>query len=228
MSRTPDEARSNEVRAPVTAWERALRPAGASRWVLAMLLVAVGVFLTLAVWTALQDARPSSPGRPASQTSAPVDGSALDAWVSPPSTAPTPPATAAAPAAQPRTQRISKCTSRGGAASYSDAPCPTGTVESVVTVHPDTNLADGLTAEARQASVVSNAAAARSAARYEQQVALNPDRANTGAAAECGLLSAQVAAVDSAARQPRSAHEQDRLKAERQWLRDRQFALRCA
>ena len=35
------------------------------------------------------------------------------------------------------------------------------------------------------------------------------------------------AALDAAARQPRSGDEQDRLKAERMRLRDRHFALRC-
>ena len=222
MNGKPDAPWPDEARTPMTAWERALRPAGASRWVLALLLVAVGVFLTLAVWTALQDARHSAPGRAAPQASAPVGGSMPDTWVSPPS-APTPPSTD-----RPRTQQISRCTSHAGSASYSDSPCPAGTFESIVTVRPDTNLADGLTSEARQASIQSNAAAAQSAAQYEQRVALNGGRADTGGgAAECGLLNAQVAAIDSAARQPLPAQEQDRLKAERRWLRDRQAALRC-
>lgn len=224
MSREPDASRLDEARAPMTAWERALRPAGASRWVLALLLVAVGVFLTLAVWTAMQDARHSSPERAAPQASAPVGGSTPDAWVSPPSA---PPATAAPSTNQPRAQQISRCTSHAGSASYSDSPCPAGTFESIVTVRPDTNLADGLTSEARQASIQANAAAAQSAAQYEQHVALNGGRADTGIAAECGLLNAQVAAIDSAARQPLPAQEQDRLKAERRRLRDRQSALRC-
>ncbi|MGI4777101.1 MAG: hypothetical protein ACRYGA_03120 [Janthinobacterium lividum] len=143
---------AGESRPPTNAWERALHPASASRGVLALLLVAVGVFLTLAVWTGLQDAHRPTQDQTASQTSVPV--------ASTPRTEPAS-GTTSTPASmpEPRTQQISRCTSRAGSASYSDAPCPAGTFASIVTVHPDTNLADGLGPETRRTSIGSNAAA---------------------------------------------------------------------
>ena len=215
-------------RAPTSAWERALRPDGLSLWLFVLLLVAAGVFLALAVWTALHDARqapqvpPITRGPAASTTSAlptasmprgPERNVSVDPEMS---TGP-----------QPRTQQISKCTSRTGSATYSDGPCPAGTFTSVMTVRPDDNIVDGMTREAREASIGSNTAVAQSAAQRERQIASNGPEVGGSRAEECGRLSTSIAAIDAAARQPRSGYEQDRLKAERMRMRDRQFALRC-
>lgn len=206
-------------RTPVTAWERALRPNGSSLWLLVLLLIAAGVFLALAVWSALQDARQLPPSLPVTQAPA------ISLPQEPEANGRVDPAMSTGP--QPRTQQISKCTSRAGSATYSDGPCPAGTFTSVMTVRPDTNIVDGMTREAREASI-SNAAMAQGAAQREQQVASNhAGPAGGSLVAECGRLSTSIAAIDAAARQPRSGYEQDRLKAERMRLRDRHFALRC-
>ena len=69
---------THEERAPTSAWERALRPNGSSFWLFVLLLVAAGVFLALAVWTGLQDARESQQAGHAPQTSAVPGASAPD------------------------------------------------------------------------------------------------------------------------------------------------------
>ena len=207
-------------RTPTSAWERALRPNGSSLWLFVLLLIAAGVFLALAFWSALQDARQGPPSPPVTQASV------VSAPQGSVKTEPVDPAMRTGP--QPRTQQISKCTSRAGSATYSDGPCPPGTFTSVMTVRPDTNIVDGMTREAREASIGSNAAVAQ----RERQVASNSQgngkEIGGPLTAECGRLSTSIAAIDAAARQPRSADEQDRLKAERMRLQDRHFALRCA
>lgn len=206
-------------RAPTSAWERALRPDGSSLWLFVLLLIAAGVFLALAVWTALQDARQG----PATSTTSAVPTASMSRG--PETNVPVDPGMSTGP--QPRTQQISKCTSRTGSATYSDGPCPAGTFASVMTVRPDDNIVDGMTREAREASIGSNTAVAQGAAQRERQIASNGPEAGGSRAAECGWLSTSIAAIDAAARQPRSGYEQDRLKAERMRMRDRQFALRC-
>ena len=224
MNRKIRAHRTDSRRTPTSAWERALRPNGSSLWLFVLLLVAAGVFLALAVWSALQDARqgmPSSPATQVSVVSVPQGSNTNEPAHATTSTAP-----------QTRTQQISKCTSRTGSATYSDGPCPADTFTSVMTVRPDTNIVDGMTREAREASISNNAAVAQGAAQREWQVASNGQgngkESGGSPAAECGRLNASVAAIDAAARQLRSGYEQDRLKAERMRLRDRQFALRCA
>lgn len=211
-------------RKPAGAWERALRPDGLSLWLFVLLLIAAGVFLALAFWSALQDARQGPPSPPVTQASV---VSAAQGSVKP---EPVDPAMSTGP--QPRTQQISKCTSRAGSATYSDGPCPPGTFTSVMTLRPDTNIVDGMTREAREASIGSNAAVAQGATQRERLVASNSQengKAYGGSlAAECGRLSTSIATIDAAALQPRTGDEQDRLKAERMALRDRHVALRCA
>ena len=209
-------------RTPAGAWERALRPDGSSLWLFVLLLIAAGVFLALAFWSALQDARqgpPSPPSPPMAQ------GSVVFVPQEPVANEQVDPAMSTGP--QPRTQQISKCTTRAGAATYSDGPCPAGTFTSVMTVRPDTNIVDGMTREAREASIGNNAVVAQGAAQPQRQVASNGQENGNSLGAECGRLSTSIAAIDAAARQPRSGDEQDRLKAERMRLRDRHFALRC-
>lgn len=123
----------------------------------------------------------------------------------------------------PRTQRFAKCTSPGGATTYSDRPCPSGTRAAEVSVKPDLNLADGMSDDARHASMQNNSAIAQSVVEHERRVAMNVDASTS----ECAYLNALIASIDAAARQPQPAFEQDRLKDQRRRARDRQFALRC-
>jgi hypothetical protein len=46
-------------------------------------------------------------------------------------------------------------------------------------------------------------------------------------AAQCRALSAEIEAIDRAARRPQTRYEQDRLRAQRQAARDRQVQLHC-
>ena len=215
-------------RVPTSAWERALRPDGLSLWLFVLLLVAAGVFLALAVWTALQDAQQAPQARTMTQGQATSTTSAVPTVSmprGPEANVSVDPGMSTGP--QPRTQQISRCTSRTGSATYSDGPCPPGTFTSVMTVRPDDNIVDGMTREAREASIGNNAAVAQGAAQRERQVASISQGNGDSRAAECGRLSTSIAAIDASARQPRSGYEQDRLKAERTRMRDRLFALRC-
>jgi hypothetical protein len=92
-----------------------------------------------------------------------------------------------------------------------------------VKLRPDSNLADGMSAEARQASNRGSAMAAQQVAAHERRVAMNMMLASS----ECAQLDSLIAALDAAARLPQLGSEQDRLRQERKRARDRQFALRC-
>ena len=222
---------SHDARASTSAWERALRPNGSSLWLLVLLLVAACVFLGLAFWTAIQDAnlqeqeqaRAAAEAAPAiSESGSSTNDTRSSSWPREPVAA-----SGVPQAPEPRSQQISKCVSRAGAASYSDGPCPAGTFTSVVTVRPDTNVVDGMSREARQASIDRNATEAQRPPQYEKQIASNDRYDPSPVAAECARLGSAISAIDAAARQPRPASEQDRLKAERMRLRDRHFTLRC-
>ncbi len=220
---------SSDDRTSTSAWERALRPHGSSLWLLVFLSIAACVFLALAFWTAIQDARAPAQSRTGTEANAVAPDQALANSVAP--VRPGPDETVSSGAApslpEPGSRQIYKCTSRAGAASYSDGPCPAGTFTSVVTVRPETNVVGGMTREARQASIDGNATAARDALPRERQVASNDRNPGGPVAAECARLSNSIDRIDAAARQPRPADEQDRLKAERMRLRDRHFVLRC-
>jgi len=45
--------------------------------------------------------------------------------------------------------------------------------------------------------------------------------------AECKALEQRIALLEAQAREPRSAQDQDRIRAEHRAARDRQFELRC-
>lgn len=122
-----------------------------------------------------------------------------------------------------RTQRVAKCVSPTGAVTYSDRPCPASTRPGAVELRPDSNLADGMSLEARQASNRSSAMAAQQLAAHERRLAMNM----TQSSSECAQLDSLIAALDAAARLPQSGIEQDRMRGERKRARDRQFALRC-
>jgi hypothetical protein len=122
-----------------------------------------------------------------------------------------------------RIHRFTKCTSPTGATTYSDGACPAGTKASEIAVRPDLNLADGMSDEARRASIRDNSAVAQSMAQHERRVAMNVD----DPASACAQLNALVASIDAAARQPLPMVRQDQLREERRQARDRQSALHC-
>jgi hypothetical protein len=206
----------NQSRTPLTAWEKALRPLGPSNRGLFLLAAAAAA---LAALVALNDWRDSGPLRiPAERQAAPA----------------APPSKNASPALRydqrelkpestSRVQRFAKCISPAGAATYTDGSCPADARASEVSVTPDVNLAEGMSQDARQASMRRNSAIAQSVLEHERQVAMNVDSSST----ECAQLNALIASIDAAARQPQSGLEQDRLKDQRRRARDRQFALHC-
>lgn len=216
QDRKSNDSWLNESRA--TTWEDVLRPPRSSRRAL-LPLVAIAVAAILGVlafnsWKAMryQSASPSvgeqlktKPSRSAI-TSEPTQKEQSD---------PAEPSQ--------RVQRLTKCRSGSGVVAYSDGACPDGTVASEVLVKPDSNLADGMSAQAREASMRQNSAIAQSVLEHERRVAANVDAPGAG----CAQLSALIASLDAAARQPLTAFEQDRIREQRQRIRDRQFRLRC-
>lgn len=213
-----DLAPLHSSRAPLTAFERRLRPVPSSNRSLVLAVVAVGLLAVLA-WMLSQtwfrtDAKAPRPG-----PEAPAPGRAAPTLPAPPSALPAPP---------PRIERITKCVDRAGAASYSDGPCPAGMRGATVEVRPDSNLAEGMTPAEREASARQNREVAQARAAYERRVAQQADGEGPyGRVQTCADLDAWIASLDAQARQPLSAPHQDRLRAERKQLRDRQFALRC-
>lgn len=123
-----------------------------------------------------------------------------------------------------RVERVAKCFSSTGSVTYSDTQCGKDARASSVELRPDSNLAQGMSVEARQASNSSSALAAQQLSAHERRVATNVTQANS----LCVQLDASITAIDAAARLPQSASEQDRLREQRRQARDRQFALRCA
>jgi hypothetical protein len=93
----------------------------------------------------------------------------------------------------------------------------------MVELRPDSNLADGMSPEARAASVQQNREAAQAMAAHERRVAQQVD----GTVSACADIDAQIAWLDAAARQPQSAGVQDDLRARRKQLRDLRFRSRC-
>ena len=207
-----DLAPLHSSRAPLTAFERRLRPVPSSN---RSLVLAVGVAALLAVlaWVLWQTWFRDDANAPRPVPNAPAEGR----------TVPAAPRLSPSPAPQPRIERITKCLSNAGAASYSDGPCPAGTRGATVELRPDSNLADGMSPEARAASVQQNREAAQAMAAHERRVAQQVD----GAVASCASLEAEIAWLDAAARQPQSAGVQDDLRARRKQLRDLRFRSRC-
>lgn len=213
-SRDPLMDRSH---APSAAWERSLRPARTSGWVwvsLGVVAAAVAAYLAFQAWQASSrladsDRRRATPA--VSPKDQPSSARQAEPRQLPPESLPQ------------RTQRFAKCTSPVGATTYSDGPCPSGTKAGDVWVRPDLNLADGMSDDARQASMRNNSAIARSVVEHERRVAMNVD----DAASECPQLNALIASIDAAARQPLPGYEQDRLKDQRMHARSRQSALHC-
>lgn len=199
--------------------EQTFRPPASSNRSLYVVLVVLAVLLWLALsqeWLTFQ--------RGGSDRSPPRTGGTANLGESNvPQTDATP--SGSLPGERPRTSQITKCISSTGVASYMDGVCPAGTRTTTVTVKPDSNLADGMSATAREASMRANRAWAQAQADHERRVAMNVSV--NGSAGECKDLEAYILSLDAAARQPLSAQRQDWIRSERKSARDRQFALRC-
>lgn len=211
----------HQRRDAVTPWERSLRPRQpAYGWVLPLtvwLAVLVAGYAIAERWLERREQQRVQ-RQPARAIVAPSARPPVVAPAAPPAT----PTTQTAPTY--RTEQFTKCVSSDGRAGYSDGPCPPGSRATTVNVQPDVNLADGMSPEARAASLRNNSALAIEQQQLaERQVA----RSAGNSASECGQLNALITSIDAAARQPLSGFEQDRLSAEKRRARDRQFALRC-
>lgn len=201
---------------PSAAWEASLRPAKTSgrAWLLiGAIAVAIAAYLAFNAWqssplpgTSKRQAVPAASSEAKPSSTRQNDQRRLEDE---------------APAQ--RIQRVAKCTSPAGAVTYSDGPCPSGTKGGEVWVRPDLNLAEGMSQDARQASIRNNSAVAQSVVEHERRVAMNVD----DTVSECAQLNALIASIDAAARQPLPGWEQDRLKIQRMRARDRQGALHC-
>jgi hypothetical protein len=206
----------HQRREALTEWERSLRPMPERRWWLWVALALLLVFVALrgAEWLLAQQ-QGVQPAISSTAVRLPSVPSPADAGALPPS-----------PAKLSRSLEsygVTKCTSAAGKAEYSDGSCPAGSRATTVWVQPDVNLADGMSAAEREASMRSNSAVAAQTQQHERRVAQN-----TGDALdECAALNARIKWIDAVARQPQSTRTQDELARERRAAQDRQFRLRC-
>ena len=197
-------------------WEARLQPKRSSNTLL-IVLAAVGAASVVAIaMRGLPSFHSSTPDAPTSQDRAPAQTSDAPAALQPRTSARREDRTE-------RVNRIARCVSASGSVAYTDQPCRQGERADLVELRPDSNLADGMSVEARQASNSRSAFAAQQLAAHERRVAMNV----TQASSECAQLDSLIAALDAAARLPQPGSEQDRLRHERKRARDRQFALRC-
>lgn len=93
-----------------------------------------------------------------------------------------------------------------------------------ISVQPAINLADGMSVEAREASIQHSRSLAIESSQREVRMAQSNHVSGSN---ECTELQIQIAWIDSAARLPQSAPTQDRLSEDKRQLRARQFSLRC-
>lgn len=207
-----------EPREAMTAWEQGLRPKPDRHWALwlALAVLAVYLFYMGAEWLLAQQRAPK-------QSVGPM---AAQPRIAPPPRqarpAPSPPV-ASTGATGPDTFEVTKCLTPSGKAAYSDGPCPEGSRATTVRLRRDVNIADGMSPQAREASIRDNAAVAAQQHQYERQVAQNV----ANEMAECSGLAEHINWIDAIGRQPQGAYSQDWLRDERQRTRDRQFRLGC-
>jgi cytoskeletal protein RodZ len=210
----------HDSRNAMTEWERSLRPVRERHWAMWIALSALLLFGLYrgAEWLLAQRvARPVG----VKSTPPPVPGAAES-----------PRRVPSRPAANPSggssttstTVEVSKCTGAAGQTAYSDGPCPEGSTATTVRVDRNLNLADGMSAEAREASNRNSAALAAQQQSHERQVARNTA---SDTRAECDALDAHVKWIDTMARQPQGAAMQDWLRNDRQQARDQRFRLGC-
>lgn len=207
-----------ERREAMTAWEQGLRPKPERHWALwlALAVLAVYLFYMGAEWLLAQQRAPKQSAGP---------------MAAPPSIAPpaqevrpaTSPPVASPGATGPDSFEVTKCLTPSGKAAYSDGPCPEGSRATTVRLRRDVNIADGMSPEAREASIRDNAAVAAKQHQYERQVAQNV----ANEMAECSGLAEHINWIDAIGRQPQGAYSQDWLRDERKRTRDRQFRLGC-
>ncbi|WP_285413821.1 hypothetical protein [Variovorax sp. efr-133-TYG-130] len=208
-----------ERREAMTAWEQGLRPKPDRHWALwlALAVLAVYLFYMGAEWLLAQQ-------RAQKQSAGPT--MAVPPGIAPPPQdarpAPSPPV-ASPGATGPDTFEVTKCLTPSGKAAYSDGPCPEGSRATTVRLRRDVNIADGMSPEAREASIRDNAAVAAQQHQYERQVAQNV----ANEMGECSGLAEHINWIDAIGRQPQGAYSQDWLRDERKRTRDRQFRLGC-
>ncbi|MFL9666140.1 hypothetical protein WIX39_004275 [Variovorax sp. AB1(2024)] len=208
-----------ERREAMTAWEQGLRPKPDRHWALwlALAVLAVYLFYMGAEWLLAQQ-------RAQKQSAGPT--MAVPPGIAPPPQdarpAPSPPV-ASPGATGPDTFEVTKCLTPSGKAAYSDGPCPEGSRATTVRLRRDVNIADGMSPQAREASIRDNAAVAAQQHQYERQVAQNV----ANEMGECSGLAEHINWIDAIGRQPQGAYSQDWLRDERKRTRDRQFRLGC-
>ncbi|QNK70316.1 hypothetical protein [Variovorax sp. PAMC26660] len=207
-----------ERREAMNAWEQGLRPKPERHWALwlALAVLAVYLFYLGAEWLLAQQRAARLPTEPV----------AAPSRVAPPvqetRPAPAPPVTSPGVTGL-DTFDVTKCLTPSGKAAYSDGPCPEGSRATTVRLRRDVNIADGMSPEAREASIRDNAAVAAQQHQYERQAAQNA----VNEMAECGGLAEHIKWIDAVGRQPQGAYSQDGLRDERKRTRDRQFRLGC-
>jgi hypothetical protein len=202
-----------------------LRPKGASNRALIWVAVWAIVLLGLLIHRTKDSATPSVAGHD-QKVARPAEGA--------PAARPTPETPRRpqehrstdrlSPVLPPIGQRVVKCQSRTGAATYSDTHCAAGSRSTEIQLTPDVNLADGMSTEDRLASLRENQALARATLEHELRMAQGQI---DGSDSKCESLASLIVSLDAQARRPQSAHMQDWIKGQRRHARDRQFALRC-
>lgn len=200
----------------MTSWERSLRPKPESRWLLWLVVAALLVFgaWRASEWLLTYQRTPAAPSPPPA-VNLPT--------VPPPTATRTPPDTAPRAAPPAESYSVSKCLSASGQSTYSDGPCPAGTQASTVWVQPDVNLADGMSATERDASIQDN----RQAAAQTQQIEQGVPQQTRSVRGDCAAWEADIKRIDAMARQPQNAPTQDWLANEKKLARDRQFRAGC-
>lgn len=210
----------HDSRNAMTEWERSLRPVRERHWAI---WIALSALLLFGLYRGAEWLLAQRPARPVGVKSTPPPmAGAAEA----PRRIPSPPPanSSGGSSTTPTTVEISKCTGAAGQTAYSDGPCPAGSTATTVRVDRNLNLADGMSAEAREASNRNSAALAAQQQSHERQVARNTV-SNTRT--DCDALDAHVKWLDTMARQPQGAAMQDWLRNERQQARDRRFRLGC-
>ena len=210
----------HDSRNEMTEWERSLRPVRERHWAMWIALSALLLFGLYrgAEWLLAQRA-----GRPVGVKSTPPP--VPRAAEAPRRASSPPPANSSGGSSTaPTIVEVSKCMGAAGQTAYSDGPCPAGSTATTVRVDRNLNLADGMSAEAREASNRNSAALAAQAQAYERQAARNTV---SDTRADCDALDAHVRWIDIMARQPQGAAMQDWLRNDRQQARDQRFRLGC-
>lgn len=122
-------------------------------------------------------------------------------------------------ASNPDTRTVTKCLLNGHV-TFTDGKCPSGSSYSTVTVN------------TAKVGTVAPPIFVAAPPQIQQpavipQPAVETSNAATVHEAECNLLKQEIDQIDSLTRQPLSGRYQDDLRARREKVRSRQFALRC-